>query len=119
MAFGTGYHETTLLMPLEILEMNLTGKKVLDMGYGTGIFGILASLKGAVKITCLDIDEWAYHSTLENSSYNHISNIEVKLGGAESLNGDTYDLILANIQWNVLINDMNSYRDSLIKGIDY
>ncbi len=113
MAFGTGYHETTYLMISEILQIDLRGKSVLDMGCGTGILGIMASLKGAASITCIDIDEWSYRNTLENSSYNHISNINVKLGGAELLKDHKFDLILANIHRNVLLHDMSTYRDSL------
>jgi ribosomal protein L11 methyltransferase len=116
MAFGTGYHETTFLMLSEILKINLAGKKVLDMGCGTGVLGILASHKGAASITFIDNDEWAFRNAMENASYNNISNFEVKLGGAELLNGEIYDLIFANINLNILLNDMNSYRNSLIKG---
>jgi ribosomal protein L11 methyltransferase len=113
MAFGTGNHETTFLMLSEILDSNPTGKKVLDMGCGTGILGILASMMGAASITSIDIDEWAYNNTKENAIYNNIFNLEVKLGGAELLTGEKYDLILANIQRNILLNDLHHYCSAL------
>lgn len=115
-AFGSGHHETTYLMVSEILQIDLAGKKVLDMGCGTGILGILASLKGSESITCIDIDEWACHNSLENTGNNHITNIEVKYGGVDLLKGYKYDVIFANIQRNILLNDMSSYRDSLNKN---
>lgn len=116
MAFGTGNHETTYLIVMEILKSKVVGKKVLDMGCGTGILGILASMMGADSITAIDIDEWAYHNTVENAKYNNIFNLEAKLGGAELLRGEKYDLILANIQRNILLNDLPSYYEALKKG---
>jgi len=115
MAFGTGNHETTFLMISEILKNDLEGKKVLDMGCGTGILGILASKMGAASITSMDIDEWAYLNSIENANINNIFNLDVKLGGAELLNEVKYNFIFANIQRNILLNDLPTYRDSLIK----
>lgn len=116
MAFGTGNHETTTMMLETILKTDLTEKTVLDMGCGTGILGILASMKGATKVTAIDIDEWSYNGTVENSRLNHISNLEVKIGDAGLLGSEYYDVILANIHKNVLIADMPSYCSVLKPG---
>ncbi len=113
MAFGTGNHETTAMMLEAILRENLDGKTVLDMGCGTGILGILASMKGAGKIMAIDIDEWSVKGTLENSVLNQVQNLTVQQGDASLLGGETFDIILANIQKNVLMNDMAAYASVL------
>ncbi len=113
MAFGTGNHETTTLVAEQILKMELAGKTVLDMGCGTGILGMLASLKGAKQITSIDIDTWAFESTVENARLNNIQNIEAKLGNASILGSETYDIIFANIHKNVIINDLPVYANIL------
>ena len=118
MAFGTGNHETTSLVIESILENNFNGKTVLDMGCGTGILGILASMKGAKNITAIDIDEWSFNGTKENAALNNIKNIDVKLGDASLLGNENYDVIFANIHKNILLNDMQNYVDVLQpKGI--
>ncbi|MFV0593301.1 MAG: 50S ribosomal protein L11 methyltransferase [Draconibacterium sp.] len=116
MAFGTGNHETTSLVLESILQNEMVGKQVLDMGCGTGILGILASMKGAEKITAIDIDKWSYEGSLENAKLNNIANIEVKLGDARLLDTDTYDVIFANIQRNILLHDMPAYNKVLNAG---
>jgi ribosomal protein L11 methyltransferase len=116
MAFGTGNHETTSMMIEAILNENITGKVVLDMGCGTGILGILASMKGAEKITAIDISEWAVSGTRENAHTNGIKNITALLGDAGILGSAKYNLIFANIQRNVIVNDMKIYAENLIKG---
>ncbi len=116
MAFGTGNHETTSMMIEAVLSEDLIGKSVLDMGCGTGILGILASMKGAEKITAIDISEWAVSGTKENAAFNEIGNIAVKQGDATLLGNESYDLILANIQRNVLLEDMKTYSENLKKG---
>ena len=85
MSFGTGHHETTSLVIQEILNMDLTNKSVLDMGCGTCILGILASMRGAKSVLGIDIDEWCYENSLENLKLNNISNIEILLGDANLL----------------------------------
>ncbi len=115
MAFGTGNHETTSMMIEHILENEMTGKKVLDMGRGTGILGILASMKGAKTVTAIDIDEWSFNGTRENSVLNQIKNIEVKQGDASLLGTEKYDIIFANIQRNVLLADIPVYSKCLNK----
>jgi len=116
MAFGTGNHETTTMMLEYILETDFRNKKVLDMGCGTGILGILASMKGADSITAIDIDKWSYEGTLENARFNSVSNIDVKLGDAALLGNEQFDVIFANIQRNVLLNDLAAYDKVLNNG---
>jgi len=116
MAFGTGNHETTSMMLEYIMEENMEGKSVLDMGCGTGILGILASMKGAAKITAIDIDEWSFKGANENAVLNKIGNIEVKLGDVSLLGNEKYDIILANIQRNVLLADLPAYSKCLNKN---
>ena len=116
MAFGTGNHETTEMMLEYIMEENMEGKTILDMGCGTGILGILASMKGVVKITAVDIDEWSFKGTNENAVLNNIRNIEVKLGDVSLLGDEKFDIILANIQRNVLLADLPAYSRCLNKN---
>ncbi|MDR2910673.1 MAG: 50S ribosomal protein L11 methyltransferase [Bacteroidales bacterium] len=115
MAFGTGNHETTLMMLEYIIEENMEGKNILDMGCGTGILGILTSMKGAAKITAIDIDEWAFEGAKGNMVLNNIGNIEVKLGDVSLLGNEKFDIILANIQRNVLLADLPAYSKCLKK----
>lgn len=117
MAFGTGHHQTTELMIREILNEDFSGKSLLDMGCGTAILAILASMRGADPIEAIDIDEWAYDNAKENLNLNKVSNIELKIGGADLLHADkAFDVILANINRNILLNDINVYVSVLNKG---
>ena len=116
MAFGTGNHETTTLVAEQILNMDLVGKTVLDMGCGTGILGMLASLKGAKNVTAIDIDTWSFESTVENARLNNILNLEAKLGDARLLGSETFEIIFANIHKNVIINDLPVYESVLQSG---
>jgi len=116
MAFGTGNHETTHLMVKAMLKMELAGKKVLDMGCGSGILSILSSMMDAAEITAIDIDEWSTNNTLENAGLNSIRNITVKLGDATLLSDQKFDVILANIQRNILLADMPAYCRVLPSG---
>ncbi|MDD4972268.1 MAG: 50S ribosomal protein L11 methyltransferase [Paludibacter sp.] len=110
MAFGTGHHETTSLMLSELLKLDVKGKSFLDMGCGTAVLAILASLKGAGPILGIDIDEWAIQNAFENIRLNHSPKIEIKLGGAEQLDGaESFDILFANINRNILLNDMPAY----------
>ncbi len=116
MAFGTGHHETTSLMIAEILKMNLAGKSILDMGCGTAVLAILASKCDAQHVLAIDIDTWCTENSIENINVNNIQNVEVKLGGAELLYGLKFDIILANINRNILLADMESYALCLNSG---
>lgn len=114
MSFGTGHHETTFMMLQYILENDFKGKSVLDMGCGTAVLAILASMKGAESLDAIDIDEWCYENSLENIERNHRKNISVYLGDAELLKDKKYDVIIANINRNILLKDMESYRKALV-----
>lgn len=109
MAFGTGHHQTTILMMQEILKADFNNKKVLDMGCGTAILAILASMRGAKEVTAIDIDDWCYDNAMENTKLNNIANVQVKIGDASLLGNETFDVIIANINRNILMNDMHRY----------
>jgi ribosomal protein L11 methyltransferase len=112
MSFGTAHHPTTSQMISYILEENCKDKTVLDMGSGTGILAILAVMRGAKMATAIDNDEWAYENCLENVEKNTVSNIEVILGNASTIT-KKYDIILANINRNILLEDINKYAEAL------
>ncbi len=116
MAFGTGHHETTFQMAEQMLKLDLTNKSVLDMGCGTGILAILAHLKNAGPITAIDNDPIAADSAEENAALNGMNNATIECGDAASLVGRSFDVILANINRNILLNDMKQYSLSLNVG---
>ena len=117
MAFGTGHHETTSSILGELLEADLKGKSVLDMGCGTSILAILASMRGAGKVTAIDIDDWCVNNSRDNIALNGISNITVELGDASLLNGrEPFDVVIANINRNILLQDMPAYAACMKKG---
>ena len=117
MSFGTGHHETTHMMIQHLLETEVTGMKTLDMGCGTAILAILAEMKGAQPIDAIDIDNWCYLNSIENAERNNCKHITVYEGDASLLKDKKYDLIIANINRNILLNDMQSYVDCLnLKG---
>ena len=113
MSFGTGHHETTHMMIQHLLEIDVTGLKTLDMGCGTAILAILAEMKGATPIDAIDIDNWCYLNSIENAERNNCKNITVYEGDATLLKNKKYDLIIANINRNILLNDMQAYVDCL------
>lgn len=110
MAFGTGHHETTSLIIGELLEADLQGKALLDMGCGTSILAILARMRGAAPCTAIDIDEWCVRNSLENIELNHVDNISVFQGDASILpDKGPFDVVIANINRNILLNDIKHY----------
>lgn len=116
MSFGTGHHETTHMMIQHLLETDVTNLKTLDMGCGTAILAILAEMKGAKPIDAIDIDNWCYLNSIENAERNNCKEITVYEGDAALLKGKKYDLIIANINRNILLNDMQQYVDCLNKN---
>jgi ribosomal protein L11 methyltransferase len=114
MSFGTGHHSTTSLMISNMLEIDFVDKAVLDMGCGTGVLGILAAKLGASEVTCIDIDQWAYNNTLENMERNQVK-LKVIQGGVEAIPDCKFDIILANINRNILLDQKESYFNHLKK----
>jgi len=113
MAFGTGHHQTTTMMMQYILDADVNGKYILDMGCGTGILAILAAKKGAAALTAIDYDEVCYLSTLENTALNHTPNITAICGGKEVIPKQSYAIILANINRNILLDQIPVYAEVL------
>ncbi|NLZ94560.1 MAG: 50S ribosomal protein L11 methyltransferase [Bacteroidales bacterium] len=116
MAFGTGHHQTTYLMLQEILKLDLKDKAILDIGCGTAVLAVLASKMGAKYITAIDFDEWAYENAKENVLLNDISNVDVMLGEVDLVTNEEFDFIFANINRNVLLQDIKHYSKSLNNG---
>lgn len=117
MAFGTGNHETTSLVGEWILSHDVSGQRVLDMGCGTGILGLIALKRGARHLTAIDIDPWAYANVQENATLSGVTIDEMLCGDAALLEGrEGYDLILANITRNILLEDMPHYREVMRPG---
>lgn len=113
MSFGTGHHETTTMMVKLLLEQNIADKNVLDVGCGTALLAILACKIGAAHITAIDNEEWAFQNAKENILHNNTSQIEVLYGNISMLLNRHYDFILANINRNVLLDEMPSYSNCL------
>ena len=116
MSFGTAHHETTSLMVEWLKTEPVKGKRVLDMGCGTGVLAILAKKLGAEFVEAIDNDEWAFENTKENIFRNETSEVVVELGDAENLSGKNLDLIIANINRNILIRDMPMYVETMSKN---
>ncbi|MGB4776188.1 MAG: 50S ribosomal protein L11 methyltransferase [Daejeonella sp.] len=113
MAFGTGHHQTTAMMMNLMTKDNFKGKSVLDMGCGTGILAILASKLGSTEILAIDNDPVCYESTIENSKLNTIKNITVLCGSKEIIPDQKFDIILANINRNILLDQLERYSQVL------
>lgn len=117
-AFGTGTHQTTRMILRRLLGMDLTGKSVLDCGCGTGILGIVALRLGANRVLGYDIDEWSSENAKHNAALNGVNNLDVLLGDASVLDGvkEGFDVVIANINRNILLNDMTAFRSHLKTG---
>lgn len=117
MAFGTGHHQTTRLIIGYLLDADMKGKSVLDMGCGTSILAILASMRGASELIAIDIDEWCVNNSIDNLALNHIDNVKVFQGDASSLTAvGPFDVIIANINRNILLADMQYYVSRMHMG---
>ncbi len=117
-AFGTGTHQTTRMILRRLLGMDLHGKDVLDCGCGTGILGIVASRLGADRVLGYDIDEWSADNAKHNATLNGVGNMSVLLGDASVLAGvdEKFDIVIANINRNILLNDMVAFRSRMADG---
>lgn len=118
MAFGTGHHQTTTMMMLYLLAGSVAGKSILDMGCGTGILAILAAKLGAKDLVAIDNDDVCYQSTMENSGLNKIANLKAICGSKEQIPAVIFDAILANINRNILLDQIPSYNEALKSGGD-
>ena len=119
MSFGTAHHQTTYMMLSFVAELTMDNKRVLDMGCGTAVLAILSKMRGASQVDAIDIDEWAYNNAIENAQRNHVE-LSVHIGDARLLDDKKghFDIILANINRNILLNDMEHYVAALQKGGD-
>lgn len=115
MSFGTGHHATTTLMIQQLFDIDLSGRKVLDMGCGTGVLAIASRKLGAQSAVAIDIDHWSVENSIENIGRNQLDGIEVLEGGVEAIKG-SFDIILANINRNILLDQMPTYASSLNNG---
>lgn len=120
MSFGTAHHPTTYMMLSYVAEIPMQGKRVLDMGCGTAVLAILAKMRGAAYVEAIDIDEWAYNNALENAQRNH-TDLTIRIGDADLLRHRTkdetrFDIVIANINRNILLHDMDAYASVLAQG---
>lgn len=114
MSFGTGHHQTTYLMIKAQLDIDHRDKNVMDAGCGTAILSIMASMRGAKKIEAFDIDDWSIENGKENAERNQCSNIRIRQGTVRSFDWhEKFELILANINKNVLLDEIKVYASLL------
>ena len=109
MSFGTGHHETTALIMNQMFDISFNNKNVIDVGYGTGILSILASKLGALDVLGVDVDQWAFENAHENAQLNKVSNIKFLKGRVEDISNNNFDVLLANINRNVILKDIQTY----------
>ena len=114
MSFGTGHHATTALMIEHQMQINHQGKKVMDVGSGTAVLAIMAEKLDATEILAFDIEDWAVENAIENAEKNNCKHITVKQGTIKEVNPrGNYDIVLANINRNVLLNEIPTYQKQL------
>ncbi len=113
MSFGTAHHETTSQVIKLMLDRPFEGKSVLDMGSGTAVLAILARKMKASPVVAIDNDEWAYNNALDNIQLNQVPDVEVALGDAAAIGQRKFDVVIANINRNILLNDMGIYIAAL------
>ena len=113
MSFGTGHHETTNMMIQLILDTQLLNKSILDVGCGTAILSILAEKRGAQSIHAVDIDEWSYENSLENIKLNKCKKINIFKGDIFLVKHKKFDVIMANINRNILLEQIPQYVSCL------
>lgn len=116
MSFGTGHHETTSMVMELQLGIDHNSKTVLDVGTGTGILSILAAKLGAAQINAFDIDEWSAENTEENQELNNVPNMSVRLGTIQDEPHAVYDIVLANINRNILLDEIPIYATFMKSG---
>lgn len=113
MSFGTGHHQTTFMMLNQLHKIDLRNKSILDMGCGTAVLAILCEKLNAKNVIGIDIEDWAFENSIENVHLNKCKQVEIRLGGAEMIGDDSFDVIIANINKNILKNDMHIYNQAL------
>lgn len=116
MSFGTGHHATTQLMIQLMRDIDFKGKSVLDFGTGTGVLAILAGKMGAETVLGIDNDPWSVENAIENARNNDVETVKIQLGSISNLPKKDYDIILANINRNVLLDNMSSMCASIEAG---
>ncbi len=116
MSFGTGHHETTSLMVENLFSIDLNGKTVLDAGTGTGILAFVANKLGASKVRGFDIDDWSVENSIENAALNNCEDIPFVKGTIREEDATTYDVLIANINRNILLDEMEEYGNRLVSG---
>jgi len=114
MAFGTGHHETTAMVLEQMLAINFNNTTVLDYGCGTGILAIFAAIKNATTINAIDIDDWAYNNTVDNIATTGYKHIKVQQGEIGLVKHNSYNIILANINKNVILQNLSKLAEMLL-----
>lgn len=118
LAFGTGNHETTRMIISQLLHMPIRTKRILDCGTGTGILALTCSKLGAKDVVGYDIDEWSVENAKHNAVLNGVTNMEVLFGNSQVINhiSGVFNLVLANINRNILLDDMRAFRSVMNIG---